>query len=307
MRHILRAISVCLFMFSTILLSLTAQAAQKKMSQEELMADYTMKTINKAGTVGGLIKMLEPRMATAQVDQTKRTISNMGLAMKSKFPKMRVEGNKVLFDKNNYLIYVDKETINVNGKTFKGTGQTIPNAIETVYSGLKQKSASFGLIPEAHAMDLMPVLGVLGGGALGAFLGNASGIGAGMGALLGVGAVYAGTWLYQSLRNGEVSCADDGSYSVRQMSAGGMFLGSSTQQSVPTTMAAGACGGVPVSCNSSNAKQVGSFLRDNNNISANNCGAPGGIQPGTTITNPDDTYQPYNPGPDEVGPRDTTQ
>lgn len=218
---------IFLFLFS---ISFSGNAAQSKQSANSVMAKATVSFVNRMSNVEEYLNVMANSVSPEQIENFKKQLSLNGVDIKSKFPKMKYDGNKAYFDKNNYIMYVDEKTVNINGVEFKKGVKGIDVVYREIMSKVGNKSAShFSVIPEAHAIGTLGgLVGMLGTGALGYFLGPAIGISAGWGAVLGAGAFFLGNELYQSWRSGGVKC-DGGYYSYRSKSRSGGIFASSTQ------------------------------------------------------------------------------
>lgn len=206
------------FMMS-LAVALPTFAAQKKQDANAVVARATASFVNRMSNVEEFLNVMSKSVSPEQMDRLKKQLSHNNVKLTDKFPKMKFERNKVYFDKNNYMIYVDENTVNVNGVEFKKGVKNIDVVYKEVMAKIGKKSAShFSIIPEAYALgDLGGLLGLVAGGGLGYFLGPAIGLSAGWGAVLGAGAFFLGNELYQSWRSGEVRC-DNGFYLYRSKS-----------------------------------------------------------------------------------------
>lgn len=260
---ILRSIttfSVCL----TLAVPASLAAPKKKFPPTtHLLAQQTAKVVNNSKTVGQFLKNLELHITEEQMQNAKRLLSSMGINESQEFPTLKVDGKKVYFDKNNYMIYHDEKTVVINGQKFTKAKDSFDVALEKLKKKLDRRSSGhFALIPEAHAFGFLGgLITLLGAGALGYFVGPMLGIGAGWGIAAGVGLAYAGTWLYQSAKEGEVSC-DQGFYVIRKKQADDWGLGSSTKEEIPPDYLRQVFGGQIPPCTSATASAVQNAIKN---------------------------------------------
>jgi hypothetical protein len=242
--------------FFSFIIATHGQAAQKAPAANAMMARATASFINKIGTVDQYLMVMSKQISPEQMENFKKQLTQNGISGKTKFPKMNYDGNKVFFDKKNYIIYVDANTVNVNGHLLKKGIKGIDVVFKDVMENLKtKKSASFGFIQEAHALSTMSgLVGMVGAGALGYFVGPMLGLSPGMGAAIGAGAFFLGNELYQSWRDGQVSC--DGEYYVYRGKSRNSIFASSTKTPLDGDTLGNIFGGNVPPCSSASAKMV---------------------------------------------------
>lgn len=242
---------------SLFFISICGHAAQKKSDTNAVMAKATASFTNRMSNVEEFLNVMSKSVSPEQMDNFKKQLTLNGITGKTKFPKMKYDGNKAFFDKNNYIMYVDEKTVNINGVEFKKGVKGIDLVYKDIVSKIGGKSASrFSVLPEAHAFSTFGgLVGMLGSGALGYFLGPAIGVSAGWGAALGAGAFFLGNELYESWRDGEVSCAN-GYYEYRSKSREGGIFASNTKTPLDATTLSRIFGPNVPPCTPASAKMV---------------------------------------------------
>lgn len=286
------------FIISCVI-AIQAQAAQKKPDANHVMAKATASFVNRMSNVEEFLSVMSKSVSAEQMENFKKQLSVNGITGKTKFPKMKYDGNKVFFDKQNYIMYIDEGTININGHQFKKSLKGIDGVYADMMSKLSKKSAShFSIIPEAHAMsNLTGLLGMFGTGALGYILGPSLGVSAGWGAVLGAGGFFLGNELYQWWRGGEVRC-ENGYYLYRSKTRDGLFAGSKETALDQTTLGRVFGPNVPP-CNEASAKMVQQGIKNFGGLPQ-----PSGYPPYSGYVNPGYQQPPGYPTPQ---PADVTQ
>lgn len=271
------------FVFGFILIfAAISQAAQKQQNTTTVMARSTASFINRMSSVEEYLSIMERHVSKEQMDKFKKQLTLNGIQGKSKFPKMKYDGNKAYFDKKNYIMYVDENTININGheikKGIKGIDVVYQEVMEKIQS---QKTSSFSLIPEAHALsDLGGLMGMVGAGALGYILAPSLGVGAGWGALLGAGAFFLGNELYQWAKDGSISCKD-GRFVVRRKVRPGVFATGAYDELDQNSLSQVFGSNTPSECNSATLKMYKKGIANFGNTPRPVGNPPYGLPPGT--------------------------
>jgi len=156
---------VTLFSFVALVTPSAYATPQQKMAGEiaQRMADG----MNQFGTVGNYLKGLERYTTKEEMDKTVKLLQANGVTKATKIPKLKVDGNKIYYDKANYMIINSDGTISSNGVKFKSEDIPFDQLLAKIYSKLGgKKSAQVQLIPEANAFFGGGVMGMLLGGAL---------------------------------------------------------------------------------------------------------------------------------------------
>lgn len=234
----------------SLIFAVSTFAAQKKQDPQVTMARATASFVNRMSNVEEYLATLDKNVSKEQMEKFRKQLSLNGINFKSKFPKMKYDGNKAYFDKKNFIIYVDDSTVNVNGVEIKKGVKNIDVVYSEVMSAIKKKNAShFYLLPEAHAVsDLGGVMGMVATGALGFVLGPSLGVSAGLGAVLGAGAFFLANEAWQWFRDGSVSCGSNGEFLVRKKIRPGLFA-TNEQQVLGQESLAPVFGGQAPPCN----------------------------------------------------------
>jgi hypothetical protein len=279
--------------------SMSAQAAapaahETKMPLPNMIAIATAHTLNNLGTVDGFTKWIAKRVPESEMVQFKANLPKMGLTPETAFPKVTAKANKVYFDKDVFFT-VNKNSVVMNGKTFKKSDKTFDVLTKEIYDTLvKSKTAHYSIfIPEAQALTQQATWGLAGAG-IGALVGYFAGPQLGVdsvsgavggAAIGGLGGLVLGqedqSWvngLFGSNNQAQVdiSCGRGGSYRVCSNS-GGTFYGDSSQCQVMPPQSAQQYGQLP-NCQPDYIPRYRQHYADmgNNNYYPNRQGPPAG-------------------------------
>ncbi|MCB9073366.1 MAG: hypothetical protein H6623_07070 [Bdellovibrionaceae bacterium] len=190
-----------------VMLCFNVQAAQKALGANESMAKMTAEFVNRVVTVDAYLNVLARHISSEQMEKLKKEMAINNLSLKTKFPKMNYDGNKVYFDKKNYIMYVDEETINVNGIEIKRSQQTVDVVFHEVIEKLKKREAT-GIfwVPKVYALGLMGImLGAIAIGGIAKLLAPMFGMDGNQGAML-AGGLFAASQMQNGIRGGTVYC-----------------------------------------------------------------------------------------------------
>lgn len=280
------------FIFAVaMVLTAQSQAAQKQQDTNAVLARSTASFMNRMSNVEEYLAIMDRHVTQEQMEKFKKQLSLNGIQGKNKIPKMRYDGNKAYFDKKNYIIYVDESTVNINGHEIKKGVKGIDVVYREVMEKIaKPKSASFSLalIPEAQALtDMGGLIGMVGAGALGYIVGPMIGMSAGVGALAAAGAFFVGNELYQSFRDGGISC-QNGKFAVRRKVRPGLFSTGVHEELDHDTLSQVFGSNVPRSCNSETLKMYKKGVNNFGN-SPRPVGVPPYVQQGTSQDVPQKT------------------
>ncbi len=214
-----------LVLTTLLLTAATSFAAQKKQASTEATARATASFFNRMSSVEEYLAVIERNVSQEQMEKFRKRLSLNGVDTKAKFPHMKYDGNKVYFDKENYLIFVDENTVNVNGYQIRKGVKGIDVVYKEVMERLNTKKTSmFSILPEAHALsNLGGIMGMVATGALGYFVGPSLGVSAMGGAVLFAGGFFLLNEAYQYLADGNISCGNKGEYLVRKKVRNGLF------------------------------------------------------------------------------------
>ncbi len=143
------------FFLRILLLSLFASpviAAPKQLPQPQFAAMATANALNSFKSVGDYITWLGYVGSKDDIEKVRAELVKLGVDLKSKFPKAMHKGDKVYFDKENFIIY-GKDTLTVNGKKVSLNRQSAQEIFLGICAqiGCKKTSADFSLFFKAHA------------------------------------------------------------------------------------------------------------------------------------------------------------
>jgi hypothetical protein len=127
-------------------------AAPKEKPYTHYAAIATANSINRYTSIEEFVTSLGYFRNKEEATQLRAELEKRGLVLTEKFPKMSYTGNKVYFDKNNWVTYGSK-TVTINGKTFPMQTGKMSEVFATICGKIKcdRKTASFSIFPEAHA------------------------------------------------------------------------------------------------------------------------------------------------------------
>lgn len=236
---------------------------KKTLSYGETVALSTANLIGRHKTVGEFIRVFKPHMKAGEYRNFKKALASKNIAMSDKIPKVKAKGNKIYIASGGGVIEIKNETtFAINGHKFEGSKKDITSRFESVYANLsktkkekKKISLMSFVVPEAHAFgNLMGIVSIFGAGLGGYYLGPKLGVKNSTGALLGVGGIYLATELWQSFKNGQITCTRDGQYQRRSKERNMWFMAMSEQTIISSDKIAEA--GLGETCTRANAEAL---------------------------------------------------
>lgn len=259
-------------------LLLVTQAFSKEAEQKTLnLPDYgkdVAKSVDvllkRSKNMEGFLKNLEGQYSTKEVRDAKKLLLKRGYSQKDKIPSFKRVGSRIVFDSQNFVDFVGPSLLVANGIKVRSSKEKLDQKILNVLDQLEKKDSSSTsflhnlFFPKAHAFGtLTGIIAAVAGGAAGSWAGpEYLGTSRVMGGALGVGAVYLVTELFQSSKDGEVSCTPNGNYQVRNKERNGIFMASAEFSRVTSSTLAAAR--LPNTCTENRAAQLQRALETGN-------------------------------------------
>lgn len=203
------------FIISLLFIIPAAFGVSKPTFSAELAAEYTGKSLNEMGTVDELLKMVEKHVPQDQYERAVSSLSKMQIEKKMKIPNVKVEGNKIYFDKNNYIMIQDSQIMVINGFVFKKSSKPYDTLTLDIFETLSAKKVSSILIPSAHAFSfLLGMLAIAGATMVGSFMSPAWGQMA-PNPYGNIASMYMAQQLFSGNRSQSIYCGPNGQYMRR--------------------------------------------------------------------------------------------
>ena len=274
MRHILPVILSSIlfvdFSFAVETVKKTEQIQPREYGED--VAKSVAVLLKSGKNLKGFLGRLGGFYTSKDIRKTKELLLSKGFSQKSKLPSFKRKKSRIIFDKKNYIDFIGPNLVVVNGmkvRMGKGDLHTEVNRVITRFESKQKISFIYRLLfSQAHALsDMQGILAAVAGGAVGVLGGEYFGMNKWLGGALGVGAVYLVAELFQSYKDGDVSCASNGKYQIRSKDRNSLFMATSKHRRVSNSVlqTAGLRG---TSCTEERAAKLQSFFDSDHIIKA---------------------------------------
>lgn len=264
----LLAVILCSMLFIETAFSKGVKKSSSVPSYGRDVAKSVSILLKRSKNLDSFLNTLKGQYTPKELRDAKKLLLKRGYSLKDKLPDSKLVGSKVVFDKSNYVDFINSSLLVANGLKIRKSNEKLDKKIENILNQLEKKKATSFLhdlfFPKAHAFDVFTgLVASVAGGAAGYWAGPALlGISGIVGVGLGVGAVYLFSEIMQTFKDGHVTCTDGGNYQLQEKGRNGLLMAKAKYSQVSQAVLAEA--DLPSKCTVNDAKRLKAFLKSGN-------------------------------------------